>query len=142
MVLDTPLILFTFANRALMLACVTLFCSTGSLSGQQPQPADPGIPVKLSDFRKLKFIEGNWRGTGYSKPFYESYRFLNDSTIESASYTDSTFTRKEPGGALIVYRGGRVYDEGQGGYRWALTRLDGGSFHFGPAARATNSFIW
>jgi hypothetical protein len=137
MVIDAPTIMFTFAMRALLVACASVCCAMSSVHGQE-KPAD----AKLADFKKLKFIEGNWRGYGYTKPFYESYRFLNDSTIETAAYTDSTFSRREPGGAVIAFRGGRIWDEGDTGYRWVVTRLNGGEYRFGPVAKATNSFIW
>lgn len=136
MVLDAPTIMFTFFIRTITMACATLACATAVTA--QEKPAD----LTLADFKKLKFVEGKWRGHGYTKPFFESYRFINDSTIETASYTDSTFTRREPGGAVIAFRGGRIYDEGQSGYRWVVTQLKGSEYRFGPLAKATNSFVW
>lgn len=47
----------------------------------------------LADFQALRYLEGDWRGSGYEGgPFYESYRFVNDSTIEMTAWTDSTMT--------------------------------------------------
>ena len=46
-----------------------------------------------ADLELLRYLEGDWRGSGYEGgPFYESYRFKNDSTIEMTAWTDSTMS--------------------------------------------------
>lgn len=50
------------------------------------------VRFTLADFQALRYVEGDWVGSGYAGgPFYESYRFVDDSTIEMTSWTDSTF---------------------------------------------------
>jgi hypothetical protein len=43
-------------------------------------------PVSKSDLQKIKWIEGSWKGLYNNTPFYEHYRFANDSTIEVTSF--------------------------------------------------------
>ena len=51
------------------------------------------LRYSLADFQALRYVEGDWRGSGYEGgPFYESYRFADDSTIEMTAWTDSTMT--------------------------------------------------
>ena len=38
------------------------------------------------DLKKIKWIEGKWQGLYKGQPFYEIYRFVNDSTLESIGY--------------------------------------------------------
>jgi len=42
--------------------------------------------VTKSDLAKIKWIIGNWRGSGTEKPFYEMYEMPNDSTIQITGY--------------------------------------------------------
>jgi hypothetical protein len=76
-------------------------------------PAQPA-PAKyaLADFAKLRYLEGTWRGTmPNGKSFYESYHFINDSTIKKGGHTDSTFAVKSDS-SLIMFRNGAVLDSG------------------------------
>lgn len=51
------------------------------------------VQYTIADFQALRYLEGDWRGSGYEGGlFYESYRFVNDSTIEMTAWTDSTMT--------------------------------------------------
>ena len=38
------------------------------------------------DLKKIKWIEGKWKGLYKGEPFYEIYRFVNDSTLETTGY--------------------------------------------------------
>src|SRR3954469_10358591 len=74
-------------------------------------PAQPA-PTKfaLADFNSLRHLEGKWKGRQMKASlFYESYHFINDSTIFRATHTDSTFTNKSDS-SLIIFRGGAVVD--------------------------------
>ena len=76
-------------------------------------PASP-MPAKFtqSDFTALRFLEGTWQGTmANGNHFYESYRFVDDSTIARGGHTDSTFRTKSDS-SRIVFRNGAVIDSG------------------------------
>src|SRR5260370_19232533 len=46
-----------------------------------PSPSLTGKTFTSSDLQKLRWIEGTWRGAGAEHPFYERYKFENDSTL-------------------------------------------------------------
>ncbi len=108
-------------------------------SQQQTDPSPP-IKVSLAEFKKLKFLEGKWRGTGYKTPFFETYRFVNDSTIESGTSDDSTFSKVQPS-SRIVLRNGSIYSEENGKANWAVTRVDKDGYHF-AAINRPGFFVW
>lgn len=52
--------------------------------GREQQSFQPPKPKTLTaaELQKLRWIEGSWRGTGVNQPpFFERYRFENDSTL-------------------------------------------------------------
>ena len=74
-----------FRTAFIAATAVLLACDTG---GQQE-----ASPHTIADFQALRFLEGHWRGSGYAGgPFFESYRFENDSTIAMTAWSDSTMT--------------------------------------------------
>jgi hypothetical protein len=52
-----------------------------------------------SDFKKIQWLEGAWRGSGEGvEPFFERYHFTNDNTIEVEFFSDAALknlTKKE-----------------------------------------------
>ena len=114
---------------------------------QSPQSAQPSPPtpkpkpVTADDLRQLRWIEGAWRGTGdVEKPFYERYRFENDSTLSVESFDDESLS-KATETTRFELRGGEFGNPGEGA-RWAATALDANSVTFEPVAKARNSFRW
>lgn len=63
---------------------------------EQIEPAQSSAAAAvhtIADLQALAYLEGDWRGSGYEGgPFYETYRFVNDSTIEMTAWTDSTMS--------------------------------------------------
>lgn len=46
-----------------------------------------------ADLQTLRYLEGDWHGSGgQGGSFFETYGFLNDSTIEMTGWIDSTMT--------------------------------------------------
>ena len=91
-------------------------------------PAVPGQPVPakfaLADFNSLRYLEGTWKGMqSNGNAFYESYHFVNDSTIFQANHTDSTF-RKKSDSSLIIFRDGVVVDSNFNGKMYTAEKLD------------------
>jgi hypothetical protein len=101
-------------------------------------PAVPGQPVPsrfaLTDFQTLRYLEGTWKGTqANGSAFYESYHFINDSTVFKASHTDSTFKTKSDS-SLVVFRNGAVMDSSFSGSIYTAEKLDSliADFRAGP----------
>ena len=46
-----------------------------------------------ADLAKLKWLEGTWKGTGGEKPFFERYRFENDSTLAVETFADESLAK-------------------------------------------------
>jgi hypothetical protein len=102
-------------------------------------PAQPA-PAKfaLADFATLRYLEGVWKGTmPNGNVFYESYHFINDSTLFQASHTDSTLKTKSDS-SLIVFRAGAVIDSGSGVS--VAEKLDSATVDFRSAP--TYHFTW
>jgi hypothetical protein len=90
---------------------------------------------------RLRWIEGSWRGVGDEQPpFFERYRFLDDSTLLVDAFADSALGRVTETSRFEL-RAGTLANTGDGA-RWAAIALDDGSVTFAPVARARNSFTW
>jgi hypothetical protein len=102
-------------------------------------PAQPA-PAKfaLTDFGQLRYLEGVWRGTmPNGNVFYESYHFVDDSTILQGGHTDSTLRTKSDS-ARIVFRNGAVIDSG--GTVYSAEKLDSAMVDF--RASPSYHFVW
>ena len=102
-------------------------------------PAQPA-PAKfaLADFGKLRYLEGTWRGTmANGNPFYESYHFVNDSTIAKGNHSDSTFKTKSDS-SMIIFRNGAIMDSSKSVY--TAESLDSTVVDF--RASPTYHFTW
>lgn len=124
--------------RMLRIATVFLLASACSVDGRDEAPesaAEQSVPAPssadsaantIADLQALRYLEGDWRGSGYEGgPFYESYRFVNDSTIEMTAWTDSTMTTPRERSEYVL-RGG-VIRTGSGG---RLVGVDENGHHF------------
>jgi len=115
-----------------------------SACARPDRPAEaPPVPaeVSLEQFQLLRWIEGTWRGSEPGgHPFFESYAFLDDSTIRNFSYPDSTFMVARDS-STIVWSAGRVTSIG-GTLAWVATGLDSATVRFDPIRNARNSFTW
>ena len=122
----------TFALAALPLV---LACGSGDRD-DAARPEDSGgsslsaLPDTsrrtLAEFQALRYVEGDWRGTGYAGgPFFERYRFVDDSTIEMTAWTDSTLTTPAERKQYILRDGIIQTDDGA-----RLVRVDADGHHF------------
>ena len=101
----------------------------------------PTSPFQVSDFKKLHWIEGRWRGSAPGQAsFYEQYRFVNDSTLEIIYYGDSSFTSSS-GRGRVYLTVGRIY-HATGPSLWGASRLDTAGVFFIPQKNASNSVSW
>jgi hypothetical protein len=128
----TNIRLLSFASLILLLA------GGSSLAAQQP-PA--GMTVTPAQFHQLIWLVGNWRGTQNSEqPFYEGYEFLNDSTIRTWSFSDSTAKQATDSGTIDL-REGKVTTGGKNS-QYILSMLDSNTVRFDPVRNARNAFTW
>lgn len=106
-------------------------------SVQPPKPAS----ITLEELKKLRWIEGTWRGTGVDQsPFFERYKFENDSTLLTESFADETLAKVTEVTRYELKDG--QFGNGGEGSRWVLTHLDDESAKFEPVAKARNSFVF
>jgi hypothetical protein len=113
--------------------------------GATPAAAPPRAQrITVRELRQLRWIVGDWRGEGTQgttqAPFFERYRFADDSTLLVESSADSTWSRSTETSRFAL-RGGRFGNEGTGAL-WVATTLDSVSVRFLPVAHARNSFTW
>lgn len=131
-------------KRLIMLAVATSAAAAGcKKEGGQPEansatPAPTAATATTEQFVALRWLEGDWRGAeGTGAPFFERYRFVNDSTIAGWEYgADSTFAPQRDSG-LITLRGGTIMS----GENYVATAVAADSILFAPVARS-NSFVW
>jgi len=126
-------------RRAVVLSALAV-CSLAlaAVAARQPSAAQPRFTEQ--DFARLKWIEGQWVGTGYSKPFYEAYRMVSPTKLEIQHFEDASFT-KSTGGRSINLNGGRILYEGGSSQRIAV-RLTDTSIEFEQVDNAANGFSW
>ncbi len=99
--------------------------------------------LRTTDLRALQWIVGTWRGSGDGQsPFYERYRFVDDSTLLVESFRDSTVMAVSES-TRYELRGGRFASAGPpAAPQWVAVRLTGGAITFAPVRRARNRFTW
>jgi hypothetical protein len=138
-------ILFITVSTGLLLA--TLGCgqmATNSANLTSPasnQAAATQTPVAVqitpADLKKLRWIEGSWRGTGdIDRPFYERYRFENDSTLVMEELADETLSEVKSTTRYELKNGQFGND------RSVATALDDKGITFSPLVENRNSFRW
>jgi hypothetical protein len=114
--------------------------------------AHPDAPASLTaaDLAHLRWIEGTWRGAGSGQaPFYERYRFADDSTLLVESFADSTLgtvtdaTRFELRGGRVTSVPGTTQSGATPAARWVASGFTPDrSITFAPLEHARNSFTW
>ena len=107
---------------------------------QRSRDAQTNPPVATNfttaDIAKLKWLEGTWRGSGVDQaPFFERYRFENESTLAVDSFPDEKLDRVEDTSRFELKDG----KFGNGSY--AASAIDNNSVNFEPIT-ANNSFRW
>lgn len=130
------------ASGVLAGASLLLFVVVGC-SAQEGAQAAQATPKRVTEaeLKKLRWIEGTWRGTGdVEKPFYERYYFENDSTLVVEGFPDETVSKANDV-TRFVLKEGQFGNTGEGSL-WAASQLDDNSITFVPLAKARNWFRW
>ena len=135
------LFLFALATGLLILAADSLKNSAATSAQNSGSPVQTLRHFSTSDLAKLRWIEGTWRGTGdVEAPFYERYRFENDSTLVVEGL-DKEKVDKVTDVTRFELKDGQFGNAGDDS-RWSATEIDSESITFAPVAKARNSFRW
>jgi hypothetical protein len=103
----------------------------------------PATPAKLTaeDLKKLRWIEGTWRGTGVNQPaFFERYRWENDTTLAVDSFENEKLEKATDTTRFELKDG--EFGGGSEGARYVATALDDNVITFAPVVKARNWFVW
>jgi hypothetical protein len=119
-------------TRFVSFACLLAIpaCSAGQ---------SPGAKVTRDEFRQLQWLAGQWRGSGGNYPsFFEEYRFLDDSTIQMRSFSDSML-RTATDSSRIEWRGGMIRSGSDGP---VVTEFTTTSLRFMPPGAAAGGYTF
>jgi hypothetical protein len=105
-----------------------------------PTPATPA-KLTLDDLKKLRWIEGTWRGTGVTQPaFFERYRWENDTTLAVDSFENEKLEKVTDTTRFELKDG--EFGGGSEGARYVATTVDDNEITFAPVVKARNWFVW
>lgn len=89
-----------------------------------------------ADIAKLRWLEGTWRGTGVDQPpFFERYRFENETTLAVDSFPDEKLDKVEDTSRFEL-KDGRF-----GNSHYVASSIEDNGVNFEPVD-AKNSFRW
>jgi hypothetical protein len=90
--------------------------------------------ITPADLAKLRWIEGSWRGTGGGvPPFFERYKFENDSTLVIEGLADETLSKVNEVSRFELKDG--HFGSGTGDSSSVATALDDNSITFAPIGK-------
>lgn len=102
-------------------------------------PSPTPKEITPADLAKLRWIEGTWRGTGGGvSPFYERYKFENETTLVVETLADETLAKVEDVSRFELKDGHFGHSEGESGS--VAIALDDNSISFAPYGKPANSF--
>jgi len=102
---------------------------------QQTQPA-----YTKDDLGKIKWIEGKWKGLYKGQPFYEIYRFSNDSTVEITSFEWDGKDSSKTTMSYLYYKEGSYYLGEKQNYK--TTSITDKEIKMVPNVEAYNHILW
>jgi hypothetical protein len=113
-------------------ACARTRSDSSTQNASAPSPS-PKL-LAAADLAKLRWIEGTWRGTGIDQPpFYERYKFENDSTLVVEGLADETLSKVNDTSRFELKDGHFGHSEGESGS--VATALDDNSITFAPVGK-------
>ncbi len=125
----------------LIIGALLMLGATRAHAQQMPQRGQPRTAFALSDFGKLRWLEGTWQATAADEAtLYEKFHFSDDSTVDITYYRDQPMTQETATGRLYLSVG-RVYHS-FGPNRWGATHVGADGVFFVPQVNARNTFAW
>jgi hypothetical protein len=104
-----------------------------------PKPTPPAKHITVEELKKLRWIEGTWRGTGdVQTPFFERYHFEGPTTLVVEGLADEKVDKVTETSRFELKDG--EFGNNEGGSRSVATALDDNSITFDPVTKARNSF--
>lgn len=92
------------------------------------------------DLKKIKWIEGKWKGLYKGDPFYEIYRFVNDSTLESIGYEWDGKDSSKTSFSYVYFKDGAYWlGEKQ---NWKVVSITENEIKMAPNFEASNDILW
>lgn len=138
--LHRQVLLSVFTIGVLLLICGCARTGPGNNSQAAPSPV-AGKKFDSADLKKLRWIEGTWRGTGGGvAPFVERYKFESDTTLAVESL-EGDKSDKVTDVTRFELKDGEFGGGGEGS-RYVATSIDDKSITFVPVVKARNSFRW
>ncbi len=133
-------------SRRRLAACAPIILVFAGCGGERTPPPDAApaptpARVTVADLQRFRWLEGRWRGAVEGgAPFFESYQFLDDSTIGSFAWSDSTMTVASDTGRIWLR--GDSLTSGWPTPQRVATALDSVSMHFSAPRGGGNEFTW
>jgi hypothetical protein len=119
-----------------LVGCARPSTPANEMQGAASQAPSPKT-ITAPDLVKLRWIEGTWRGTGTNQPpFFERYRFENDTTLVMEELADETATAAKRTSRYEL-KDGTFGDDSH-----VATALDDKAITFSPRIQGQNSFRW
>lgn len=139
------LLVFVLALLVNLTGCARLKSDYDSHTTASPAASPATLPsptpmqITPADLRKLRWIEGTWRGTGGGVPtFYERYKFENETTLVVETLADETLTKVTDVGRFELKDGHFGQSNGDSGS--VAVALDDNSISFAPYGKPSNYF--
>jgi hypothetical protein len=92
------------------------------------------------DLKKIKWIEGKWQGLYKGKPFYEIYRFVNDSTLESIGYEWDGKDSSKTSFSYVYFKDGAYWLGDK--QNWKVVSITDNEINMLPNVEANNEVLW
>ena len=119
-------------------ALLALLLAACHRSPDAPTNQPAATKFSTADIAKLRWLEGTWRGSGVDQaPFFERYRFENESTLAVDTFPDEKLEKVEDTSRFELKNG----QFGNGSY--VASSIDDNAINFEPVpGKANNSFRW
>ena len=124
---------------------IAAFAAIGCGGSKEEKKETTDQPVAVQqygkdDLKKIKWIEGKWKGLYEGKPFYEIYRFLNDSTLESLSYEWDGKDSSKTSRSYVHFKDGAYYLGEKQNYK--VISITENEIKMLPNVEANNDILW
>ena len=136
---NVSLILLMVATLSFINSCTRTSASNSTQA--TPSPLVTGKTFDSADLKKLRWIEGTWRGTGGGvAPFVERYRFESDKVLAVEGFEGEKLDKVTDVTRFELKDG--EFGGGSEGSRYVASSIDDKSITFEPVTKARNSFRW
>jgi hypothetical protein len=115
----------------------------GNSKEEKKETTEQPVAVKQygkADLEKIKWIEGKWKGLYEGKPFYEIYRFVNDSTLESLGYEWDGKDSSKTSFTYLYFKDGAYWLGDK--QNWKVVSITENEINMLPNFEANNEVLW